>query len=181
MSRGPRTTSHGEALLAQIGLVDRNHDGIVEDASGRRRPADAAHRKRADRARTRRQGLSDQLRTIGLTVDVVALEGNALVQTFVSGQKYDAVYFHLTSTSADPALNRDFWLSSGDAHIWNPHQKSASTEWERQIDELMGRNISALDETIRAASFVEAQKIFAAHQPMVYFAAPRVMVAHRRA
>ena len=64
-------------------------------------PADAAHRERADRARTRRQGLiRDELKTIGLTVDVVALEGNALVQTFVSGQKYDAVYFHLTSTSS---------------------------------------------------------------------------------
>ena len=41
----------------------------------------------------------------------------------------------------------------------------------------MARNASALDETVRKATFVEAQKIFAAHQPMVYFAAPRVFVA----
>ena len=169
--------SHAKDLLAQIGLVDRNHDGIVEDASGQPARLTLLTAKGQTALERGARDLSDQLRTIGLTVDVVALDGNALVQTFVSGQKYDAVYFHLTSTSADPALNRDFWLSSGDAHIWNPHQKTASTEWERQIDELIGRNVSALDETTRAASFVEAQKIFAAHQPMVYFAAPRVMVA----
>jgi peptide/nickel transport system substrate-binding protein len=168
---------HAKELLAQIGLVDRNHDGIVEDAAGQPARLTLLTAKGQTALERGARDLSDQLRTIGLTVDVVALEGNALVQTFVSGQKYDAVYFHLTSTSPDPALNRDFWLSSGDAHIWNPHQKSASSEWERQIDELMGRNISALDESIRAASFVEAQKIFAAHQPMLYFAAPRVMVA----
>ena len=169
--------SHAKDLLAQIGLVDRNHDGIVEDANGQPARLTLLTAKGQTALERGARDLSDQLRTIGLTVDVVALDGNALVQTFVSGQKYDAVYFHLTSTSADPALNRDFWLSSGDAHIWNPHQKIASTEWERQIDELMARNISALDETTRAALFVEAQKIFAAHQPMVYFAAPRVMVA----
>jgi len=169
--------SRAKQLLAEIGLVDRNHDGIVEDANGQPARLTLLTAKGQTALERGARDLSDQLRTIGLTVDVVALDGNALVQTFVSGQKYDAVYFHLTSTSADPALNRDFWLSSGDAHIWNPHQKTASTEWERQIDELIGRNVSALDETTRAASFVEAQKIFAAHQPMVYFAAPRVMVA----
>jgi peptide/nickel transport system substrate-binding protein len=121
--------------------------------------------------------ISEELKKIGLSVDVAKLEGNALIQKFVSGQGYDAVYFHLTSTSTDPALNADFWLSSGDAHIWNPGQKSPSTEWERQIDELMARNASAFDDVTRKATFLEAQKIFAAHQPMVYFAAPRVFVA----
>jgi peptide/nickel transport system substrate-binding protein len=169
--------SRAKQLLAEIGLVDRNHDGIVEDASGRPGRLTLLTAKGQTALERGATVLADDLKKIGLIVDVVRLEGNALVQTFVSGQKYDAVYFHLTSTSTDPALNRDFWLSSGDAHIWNPHQKTAATDWEHQIDELMGRNVSALDETTRTASFVEAQKIFAAHQPMLYFAAPRVMVA----
>ena len=39
--------------------------------------------------------IRDELKKIGLAVDVVPLEGNALVQRFLSGKGYDAVYFHL--------------------------------------------------------------------------------------
>jgi peptide/nickel transport system substrate-binding protein len=164
-------------LLSQIGLVDRNHDGLVDDASGA--PArftilTAKGQTALERGATT---IQQELRKIGLSVDIVPLEGNALIQRFISGKDYDAVYFHLTSTSPDPALNADFWLSSGPAHVWNRSQKTPATDWEGQIDALMARNASALDETVRKATFIEAQKIFAAHQPMVYFAAPRVFVA----
>jgi peptide/nickel transport system substrate-binding protein len=169
--------SRAKQLLAQIGLVDRNSDGLVEDATGR--PARLTLLTAKGQTALERGALviRDELLKIGLGVDVVRLDGNALVQKFVSGQEYDAVLFHLTSTATDPALNADYWLSSGGAHIWNPGQKAPSTDWERQIDELMARNASALDDASRKTAFVEAQKIFAAHQPMVYFAAPRVFVA----
>jgi peptide/nickel transport system substrate-binding protein len=169
--------SRAKQLLAQIGLVDRNSDGLVEDVTGR--PARLTLLTAKGQTALERGALviRDELLKIGLGVDVVRLDGNALVQKFVSGQEYDAVLFHLTSTATDPALNADYWLSSGGAHIWNPGQKAPSTDWERQIDELMARNASALDDASRKTAFVEAQKIFAAHQPMVYFAAPRVFVA----
>ena len=73
-----------------------------------------------------------------------------------------------------------FWLSSGDAHVWNPAQKTPGSDWERQIDELMAQNATALDDADRKAAFIAVQKIFAAHQPMIYFAAPRVFVAASR-
>jgi peptide/nickel transport system substrate-binding protein len=169
--------SRAKQLLAQIGLVDRNSDGLIEDTTGRPARLTLLTQKGQTALERGAAVISGELKKIGLTVDVVPLEGNALIQTFVSGKEYDAVYFHFTSTATDPALNRDFWLSSGDAHIWNPGQKTASTDWEHQIDELMASNISALDDGTRKTAFVEAQKIFAAHQPMVYFAAPRVFVA----
>jgi peptide/nickel transport system substrate-binding protein len=176
----PRTAydvSRARQLLSQIGLVDRNHDGLVEDAAGVAARFTLLTAKGQTALERGARVISDELKTIGLTVDVVSLEGNALIKTFVSGTRYDAVYFHLTTTVTDPALNADFWLSSGDAHIWNPGQKTPATEWERQIDELMVRNSSAFDNAARKTAFVEAQKIFVAHQPMVYFAAPRVFVA----
>src|SRR5579871_3026577 len=46
--------------------------------------------------------IRDELRKIGLTVDVIALEGNTVVQRILSG-KYDAVYFAPTVTDTDPA------------------------------------------------------------------------------
>ena len=175
--RPAHDVSRAKQLLAEIGLVDRNQDGFVEDPSGTPARLTLLTMKGQTALERGADVISEELKKIGLSVDVAKLEGNALIQKFVSGKGYDAVYFHLTSTSTDPALNADFWLTSGDAHIWNPGQKSPSTEWERQIDELMARNASAFDEVTRKATFLEAQKIFAAHQPMVYFAAPRIFVA----
>jgi peptide/nickel transport system substrate-binding protein len=110
----------------------------------------------------------------------VSLEGNALVAKFLSGKGYDAVYFHLTSSDLDPAVNSDLWLSSGGAHVWNLGQKAPSTDWERQIDDLMRRQAATLDDGERQRLFVDVQKIFSAHQPIVYFAAPRVFVGASR-
>ena len=89
--------------------------------------------------------IRDGLKKIGLTVDVVALDGNAVINSFASG-KYDAVYFRMTSTDTDPAINADFWLSSGSSHIWNPEQKTPATDWEREIDRLMRRQMATFDD-----------------------------------
>ena len=174
--RPAHDVSRAKQLLAQIGLVDRNHDGFVEDSSGTPARLTLLTMKGQTALERGSDVIREELGKIGLSVDVAKLEGNALIQKFVSGKGYDAVYFHLTSTSTDPALNADFWLSSGDAHIWNPGQKSPSTEWERQIDELMARNASEFDDPTRKATFLKPRRFL----PLInrwYFAAPRVFVA----
>ena len=120
--------------------------------------------------------IRDELKKIGLVVDVVALDAGAVIQRFLSA-KYDAVYFGADKTDLDPAINPDFWFSSGSAHVWNIAPKTPATEWERRIDELMARQIAAPDERERKRLFDEVQKIFAEHLPIVYFAAPRIYVA----
>ncbi len=56
-------------------------------------------------------------------------------------------------------------------------QPAPATEWEQRIDELMARQVAAPDEAERRRIFVEVLRIFAEHQPVIYFAAPRVVVA----
>ncbi len=121
--------------------------------------------------------IRDELNKIGVTVDVVPLDGNALVQRFISGAGYDAIYFRAAATDTDPALTPDFWFSFGSAHMWNIAERTPATPWERQIDTLMAQQIASSDLPERKRLFVEVQKVFAAHQPAVYFAAPRVFVA----
>jgi peptide/nickel transport system substrate-binding protein len=88
------------------------------------------------------------------------------------------VYFSVLATDTDPALNPDFWFSSGSAHLWNIGQKSPATPWERRIDELMARQIASADEGERKRLFDEVQQVFAEHAPVLYFAAPRIYVAY---
>jgi peptide/nickel transport system substrate-binding protein len=163
-------------LLAHIGLTDPDGDGRLADRAGR--PARVTLLTAKGQTALERGGavIRDDLAAIGLAVDVVALDPNALVQTFLSRKGYDAVYFHLTSTDPDPAGQLDFWMSGGDAHVWNPGQKAPATAWEKQIDTLMAAQAAALDLPARQRLFADVQKLFAAHLPMVHFAAPRVLV-----
>src|SRR6185436_4241953 len=105
--------------------------------------------------------IRDQVKTIGLAIDVVLLDGGAVVTRFLSGKDYDAVYFPLIVSDPDPAMSPDFWLSGGTSRVWNLGDKTTATQWERDIDGLMARQATSLDEGERRHLFVEVQKIFA--------------------
>lgn len=172
---------NAKRLLASIGLSDRNGDGSLEDDRGVPARFTLMTMKGQTLLERGAAVIRDELKKIGLAVDLVMLEPNALVQAFLSGQGYDAVYFHLTTTDLDPALNADFWMSTGAAHVWNLGQTKPTTPWEQQIDDLMVKQMTTLDEDERRRTFVDVQRIFAEHAPVLYFAAPRVFaVASKR-
>ncbi len=176
LPRPPHDPSAARRLLAAIGLTDRNGDGLLEDQ--RNQPARFTLITQKARPELERAGvvIRDQLKNVGLTVDLVTADANAVIQAFLSGN-FEAVYFSVVKTSLDPALNPDFWFSSGSAHVWNMPQETPATDWERQIDELMLRQGSTSDLAERKRLYNQVQKIFAEHAPMLYFVAPRIYVA----
>jgi peptide/nickel transport system substrate-binding protein len=171
----PHDPARARALLASIGLADKNGDGLLEDAAGRPARFTLMTAKGQTAYERGVAVIQSELRKVGLTVDLAILEANALIAAF--GGKYDAIYFRLTFSDTDPALTPDFWLSAGGAHIWNPGQEAPATPWERELDDLMTRQAAALDGRERKRLFDEAQRVFAAHEPMIYFAAPRIYAA----
>ena len=172
----PHDPAAAKALLASIGLTDRNGDGLLEDAS--RTPARFSILTQKGRPRLERGAavVRDDLKKIGVTVDVVAFDAAALVER-IGTAKYDAIFFRASRTDVDPAITPDFWFSSGSAHLWNVGQSTPATEWEARIDALMTRQIASLDQAERKRLFDEVQRIFIEHAPVLYFAAPRVIVA----
>lgn len=168
--------SRARALLAEVGLEDRNADGMLEDATG----ADARFSLLTQKGHTARERgaavVQEDLRALGIQVDVVALEPGALFDRFARAD-YDAMYFAMLASDTDPAVNHDFWLSSGSFHVWHPNQEVAATEWERRIDELMLAQAATVDQAERRRLFDEVQTIFARELPAIYFVAPRVFVA----
>ena len=119
----------------------------------------------------------DELKKIGVTMDVVPLDPSALFDRILGSKDYEAAYFNPQKTDTDPGTNPDFWLSSGGSHFWNPAQARPATEWERQLDELTARQIASPDEAERRRVYASMLRIFAEHQPVIYFAAPRMYVA----
>jgi peptide/nickel transport system substrate-binding protein len=172
----PHDPARARTLLASIGLRDRNGDGLLEDAANR--PARFTLITYGGRTSLARGAavIADDLKKIGLTMDVVTLDQPAVVQRILSGT-YDAIYFNVQMTDTDPAINLDFFLSSGSAHLWNMHEPTPATDWERRIDALMAEQVASGDERRRRELFDEVQQIFADHEPALYFVAPRVFAA----
>jgi peptide/nickel transport system substrate-binding protein len=173
----PRDRARAAKLLASIGLLDRNGDGLLEDAQNQPVRFTLLTQKGKTGLERGAAVIRDELKQVGVTVDVVALDGRALIEKFLGGSEYDAVYFSIGTTDTDPAINPDFWFSSGSAHFWNIGQKTPATAWERDIDALMARQVGSLDEGERKALFDRVQAILNEHQPAIAFAAPRVFVA----
>jgi len=169
--------ARAKTLLASIGLTDRHGDGLIEDA--RNEPVHFTLLTQKGRTALERGSavIHDELKKIGVTVDVVALDAGALISRFLSGANYDAVYFTVAASDTDPAINPDFWFSSGTARVWNLAQKTPATDWERRIDALMTRQIASPDDAERKRLFDEVQKIFAEHLPTIQFVAPRLYAA----
>jgi peptide/nickel transport system substrate-binding protein len=168
--------SGAAARLDALGIVDRDHNGVREDASGR--PARFSILVGAGITATEKGAhfIRESLAKIGVTVDVVPLDINAVMGRWQEG-RYDAIYHHMTPTDTDPGTSLDWWLSTGSSHLWHPNQKTPATEWEARIDELMLRQSTTFDRAERQRLFAEVQRLFVAHNPVIYFVTQRVYVA----
>jgi peptide/nickel transport system substrate-binding protein len=174
--RVPYDLERAKRSLDAIGLDDRDGDGTREDRYGNRARIALITQKGNSALERGAAVIRQSLGRLGLEVDVVALEVGALVARFSRGD-YDAAYFRLVTTDTDPALNLDFWLSSGGAHVWNASQPAPATAWERRVDEAMLMMASEVDPERRRAIFAQVQGIFAQELPVLCFAFPRVWVA----
>jgi len=167
------SVERAKEILAGLGLTNRDADPWLEDAKGTEaRFTVIAYRGNSSVERGSAI-IRDELKRLGIAVDVVLLEQGALIQRMVKGD-FEAINFIQNATSLDPAMSPDFWLSSGSAHIWNIGQPKPATEWEKQIDDLMITVMSSIDDAERKRAFDEIQKIFADNLPVLYFVAPRI-------
>ena len=172
----PHDPAAAKALLASIGLTDRNEDGLLDDGRGQPVRFSIVTQKGRPRLERAAAVVRDELKKIGLTVDIALLDATAVIERIVSG-RYDAAMYPILPTDTDPGTNPDFWFSSGSFHVWNMSQPKPATEWERRIDELMTKQIGSTDPAERKRLFDEVQQILYEHQPVVYFAAPKMFVA----
>jgi peptide/nickel transport system substrate-binding protein len=177
LPRYPHDVAKARALLASIGLEDRNGNGVVEDAAGTEARFTVLVQRGIGASERGMAFVRDAVAQVGVALDVAPLESSAVIQRMLACD-YDAVYMRVLTTSLDPAGNLDLWLSSGSAHFWNLAQKTPATEWEKRIDTLMLEQAATLDPARRRALFIDVQRIMAENLPALYFAAPRLYAAH---
>ena len=179
LPRYPFDAAKARELLKGIGLEDRNNNGVVEDAKGTEaRFTVITQRGRSDYEKGTAV-VRDYLAKVGIALDIAPLEAATLIDRALKCD-YDAIYMRVLMTDLDPAMNLDFWLSSGDTHFWNIASKMPATDWEARINVLMQEQAATLDENQRRMLFNEVQRIFAENVPVLHFAAPRLYFGHSR-
>ncbi len=164
------------AMLGELGLRDRTGDGLLDDATRRTLRFTLLIRRDVPASARAATFLAGTLKGIGVQMDVLPLAAEALAARRQKGS-YDAIYDRVEVRDTDPAMNLDFWLSSGAAHVWNPSRTTAPADWERQIDQLMMKNAETFDRVERLQAFVDAQKLYLQHMPAIFFGAPHVRIA----
>ena len=120
--------------------------------------------------------IQEDLRQIGIRVNVVPLEFRSLLERVQRTHEYEACVLSLASPDADPNPDMAVWLSSGGNHLWNPGQKAPGTAWEAEIDRLMRAQMVTTSYVERKKLFDRVQEIVAENQPLVALVSPNLLV-----
>ena len=167
------------ALLKEIGIEDRNGDGLVEDADGNKIEF-VLNTNVGNGAREKTAVLiAADLKKLGFNVIFQPIEFNTLVQKIDVTYDYECALLSLGGGGADPSAHMNVIRSDGFTHQWFPRQKTPSTDWEARLDFLMNAQNKTLDFAERKKDFDEVQEILAEQVPMIFTVTPYFYAAVR--
>ena len=162
-------------LLKAAGFSWRG-DGTLQDAKGQ--PVEFSLITNASNAARVKMAtiVQDDLRALGIKVNVTPLETSAVVDRVLKTRDYEACILAFGAGDADPNVEMNIWMSSGASHLWNPAQPKPATPWEAEIDGLMRAQVTALQYQERKKLYDRVQRIVAEQLPMIPLVAPRILV-----
>ena len=178
LPRPPRSLDRARTLLKEAGFswtTGPNGESTLLDSDGK--PVELSiltSSSNADRAKMAAL-IQDDLKQLGMRVQVVPLESRSLLDRVTQSRDYDACIMGIASYDADPNSDISVWLSSGGLHLWNLSQAHPATPWEAEIDRLIEEQMSARTFEPRKKLYDRAQEILAENQPMIFLASPDIL------
>jgi peptide/nickel transport system substrate-binding protein len=121
--------------------------------------------------------IQQDLKKIGIKVNVVTLDFNSLLERMTQSYNYEACLLGFQNVELDPNSQMAVWLSSADNHQWNPGQKAPATQWEAEIDKLMHAQAASGDEHKRKEYWDRVQQIAWEQEPFIYLVNKDALVA----
>jgi peptide/nickel transport system substrate-binding protein len=147
-------------LLAEMGLRDRNGDGVLEDAAGH--PVSFTMRTNADNVmRVQMMNfIKDDLAKVGIRCLPQPLEMKALISNLREDFQYEAMLLGLGSAvPPDPGMAANVYRSSGLTHFWHVRERQPATPEEARIDSLIEANLTAGSMAERKQTYAEMTRI----------------------
>jgi peptide/nickel transport system substrate-binding protein len=121
--------------------------------------------------------IQQDLKKIGIKVNVVTLDFNSLLERMTQSYNYEACLLGFKNVELDPNSQMAIWLSSADNHQWNPSQKSPASQWEAEIDKLMRAQAASGDEQKRKRYWDRVQQIAWEQEPFIFLVNKDALVA----
>jgi peptide/nickel transport system substrate-binding protein len=175
----PRSLERARTLLKEAGFswsATQDGESKLIDSDGK--PVEFSILTSSSNAdRTKMATLiQDDLKKLGIHVQVVPLEFRSLIDRVTATKEYEACVLGIASFDADPNSDINVWLSSGGTHLWNPSQAHPATPWEAEIDRLMEQQLATPGYDQRKRLYDRVQEILAENQPMIFLASPDILV-----
>jgi peptide/nickel transport system substrate-binding protein len=116
--------------------------------------------------------IQDDLRKIGIRVNIVTLDFNSLLERIAKTAQYEACLLGFTNAGISPSDLMNFWLSSAAQHAWWPLQKTPATPWEARIDQLELAMAIEPARKVAKKDYDEVQQIVVTQEPVIYLVNP---------
>lgn len=160
--------------LAQAGF--RLDHGVLRDSRGQAVRfsliVPASNRERVQIANF----IQEDLRKIGMTVDVVPLDFNSYVDHLLHRHDFEATLIGLGFPDTDPNVESSIWRLDGSLHLWRL-KPAHPAPWETELDQLFRQQMVTLSPARRHALYHRMQQIEREQLPLIPLVAPDVLVA----
>ena len=169
---------HARALLTDGGYVDRDGDGVREDAHGNPLQFDLATNA-GNQVRERLCSiLVEDWTKLGIKVNYRPLEFTTLVEKLSSNFDWDAMVMGFTG-GVEPHNASNLLRSSGNLHLWQPNQERPATAWEADIDHELDLGARELDVEARKLHYWRIQEILHKELPLIQLVRQEQFVAYK--
>ncbi len=167
-----------KALLEAGGYVDRDADGVREDAHGNPLVFDLSTNA-GNQVRERLCSiLKEDWAKLGLRVNYRPLEFSTLVEKLSSNFDWDAMVMGFTG-GVEPHNSANLLRSSGNLHLWQPNQPQPATPWEAEIDHELDLGARELDLDARKQHYWKIQEILHRELPLIQLVRQERFVAFK--
>lgn len=117
------------------------------------------------------------LRAIGMQVQIVPLQFQALLHRVFQTYDYGACLLGLVSGDADPNPEMNVWVTGGGAHLWDLTARQPATGWQAELNRLMRQQMTELSYPRRRRTYDQVQALVARYLPVICLYSPDVLVA----
>jgi peptide/nickel transport system substrate-binding protein len=170
-----RSLDRARQLLKSAGFSWKPDGALVDERGDAVRFSIVTNSSNAERVQMATI-VQDDLKQIGIGVDVVTIETRALIDRVLKTHDYEACVLGLGNGDGSPNTEMNVWMSSGPTHLWSPEQKSPATPWEAEIDTLMRQQLTTLDPALRKRLYDRVQELVSHNLPLIFLVSPNVLV-----
>lgn len=164
----PHDVERASVLLTEMGLVDRDGDGVREDQQGNPVEFTITFYARSPELVAVVGMIADQLQAIGLKVHRNLVDRNRLLSALFEQHNFEALVSEDSGGVNWPAGDHPLWSTTAEYHIWFPLQQQPSSRWESQIDEIFRSASLEPDPSRVMHGLFRFQEIVGTEQPMIF-------------